>query len=41
MGFFRVHPDGRQIAFQGNTPNPQDTEIGALENILPAIKAGR
>jgi dipeptidyl aminopeptidase/acylaminoacyl peptidase len=36
MGPFRVHPDGRQIVFQMNTPNTQETEIWALENALKA-----
>lgn len=33
MGPFRVHPDGRRVAFQVNRP-PAPPEIWVLENFL-------
>ena len=36
VGSVRLHPDGRQIAFQVNTPTPQ--EIWVTENFLPTMR---
>ena len=37
VGAVRLHPDGRQIAFQVNTPL-LPAEIWVTENFLPALK---
>jgi Tol biopolymer transport system component len=36
----RLHPDGRQIAFQIDEP-PKPTEVWVTENLLPMSKSGR
>ena len=40
VGSVRLHPDGRQIAFQVNTP-PKPYEIWVTENFLSALKAAK
>jgi hypothetical protein len=37
MLHLRVHPDGRQVAFTAHGPQPDKTEIWALENFLPPL----
>ena len=37
-GTIRMHPDGRQVAFDSRTFN---TEVWVLENFLPALKPNR
>ena len=38
VGSARLHPDGRQIAFEVRTPGTPG-EIWVTENFLPALKA--
>lgn len=38
-GLVRIHPDGRHIVF-AMSKGGSNTEVWAMENILPALKAG-
>ena len=40
IGAVRLHPDGRQIAFQVRTPSTPN-EIWVTENFLPAAKGAK